>query len=86
MCQYVSSSTFPVPVSQPCDSFPCQNQGSCSYYLGQIYCICQQGYSGPYCERSTFIVVCFWFVVGVTSVKPISHNIPLNHKISKFMT
>lgn len=43
-----------VVLSDPCSSFPCQNEGCCITLGGDSYkCICRRGYTGILCADTT---------------------------------
>ena len=48
---------FLFPLKFPCSSNPCQNGGACvvaKHKLEMFECICKNGYSGEFCEKSKF--------------------------------
>ena len=50
-CIFNNIASSPNPPPDPCDSFPCQNEGTCSPN-GDIYkCECQSGFAGDNCEE-----------------------------------
>ena len=48
--------TYVLKATDPCDSNPCLNQGTCINYGSYYGCNCRNGYSGLQCQIGDFYI------------------------------
>ena len=63
---------FPITASNPCNSSPCGNGGTCTSFDTFFQCTCQPGYTGEVCQIE--IGKNFFFVYNLKNIDSIMHQ------------